>query len=201
MARLGPGLVRGTLSSAQSVRRVAAVVAGWVVFSRLTAWVVPNARVRTAVKAVAASLFLWRNVAPYFKGDVKIAGGTPAPGDVDPRSPAQPVQLTSGPFRGLAGHRGSGQASVFRQPDGSHVVAFSDLSVSSVPDPVLYLVPGPDQERLEGATPLGRFDPGRDRYEIPAGADLSTPLTVLIWCRRFAVPVAGAPQAPVAALG
>ena len=107
------------------------------------------------------------------------------------------MQLTSGHFRGLAGHRGSGEASIFRHHDGSHVVAFRDLSVSSVPDPVLYLVPGSDQERLEGATRLGRFAAGRDRYEIPAGADLSTPLTVLIWCQRFAVPVAGATQAPV----
>ncbi len=209
---LGPALVRGTFSSTESVLRVATVVAGWVLFSRLMRRVVPSARVRAVVKAVVATLLLWRNVAPYLKDDVKIAGsfpeslttasgssgpGTGAPWDVPPTTPAQPVQLASGRFRGLAGHRGAGQASVFRQPDGSHVVAFRDLSVSSVPDPVLYLVPGADQERLDGATRLGRFDPGGDRYEIPAGADLNTPLTVLIWCQRFAVPVAGATQAPV----
>ena len=195
--------------------RVAAVVAGWVVFSRLVRRVLPNARVRTVVKAVAAAVLLWMNVAPYFKHDVKVAGSfpeslttasasprssgprTPAPGDVHPATPTQPVQLTSGRFRGLAGHRGSGEASLFRQPDGSHVVAFRDLSVSSVPDPALYLVPGEDQERLDGAIRLGRFDPGADRYEIPAGADLTTPLPVLISCKRFAVPAARATQGPV----
>lgn len=215
LVAVGPDLVRGTLRSTESVLRVGAVVAGWVLFSRLMRRVVPNPRVRTGVKAVAGAWLLWLNVAPYFKHDVKIAGGFPesfttagastassdagtsTPGELHPTTSAQPVQVTSGRLRGLAGHRGSGEASVFRQPDGSYVVAFRDLSVSSVPDPVLYLVPGPDQERLEGATRLGRFDPGRDSYQIPAGADLSAALTVLIWCQRFAVPVAGATQAPV----
>ncbi len=214
LVALGPDLVRGAFSSPESALRVAAVAGGWVLFSRLIRRVLPNGRIRTVVKAVVATLLLWQNVAPYIKDDVKVTGGfpeslptsgsrgssdtgTPASGDVLPTTAAQPVQLTSGRFRGLAGHRGSGQASLFRQPDGSHVVAFVDLSVSSVPDPVLYLVPGEDQERLDGATRLGRFDPGRDRYEVPEGADLRTPLTVLIWCQRFAVPVAGATQAPV----
>ncbi len=207
--------LRGTFARRESVLRVAAVAGVWILFSRLVRRVLPHGGVRTVVKAGVAALLLWLNVGPYFRDDVKIAGGfpeslthasgspgssgarTPAPGDVHPTTTTQPVQLTSGHFRGLAGHRGSGEASVFRQPDGSHVVAFRNLSVSSVPDPVLYLVPGSDQERLEGATRLGRFDPGRDRYEILAGADLSGPLTVLIWCQRFAVPVAGATQAPV----
>ncbi len=219
LAFLRPEIVRGTFSSAESVLRVVAVVAGWVLFSRLMRRVIPNAVVRTAVIGVPASLLLWLNVAPYFEHDVKIAGSFPesfttaggmfvsggsdatAPGGAgvtaSPPSPSHPVQLTAGRFRGLDGHRGSGEASIFRQPDGSHIVAFRDLSVSSVPDPVLYLVPGADQDRPDGGIRLGRFDASRDGYEIPAGVDVDGPATVLVWCQRFAVPVAAATQSPV----
>lgn len=218
---LRPEIIRGTFSSAESVLRVSALVAGFLLFSRLMRRVVSSSLVRTAVIAVPAALVLWLNVSPYLQDDVTIAGSypesfttaqetvtppvaaapvAPAPEAVDvpepPPTPPQPVQLTAGRFRGLDGHRGSGEASVFRQPDGSHVVAFRDLTVSSVPDPVLYLVSGADQDRLEGATRLGRFDSSRDRYEIPPGTELEGPLTVLIWCQRFAVPVAGATQSP-----
>lgn len=86
---------------------------------------------------------------------------------------------------------------MFRQPDGSHAVAFRNLSVSSVPDPVVYLVAGAGKEAIDGGTRLGRFDARRDRYAIPAGTDLDQPFTVLIWCQRFAVPVAGATQSTV----
>lgn len=220
LAALKPEIVRGTFSSAESVLRVAAVIAGWVLFSWLMRRVIPNALVRTLVIAVPATLLLWANVAPYFEDDVKIAGSFPetsttaestAAASPGPEAPDQagpgvaapppaasgPVQLTTGQFRGLDGHRGSGEASVFRQPDGSHIVAFRNLSVSSVPDPVLYLVPGTDQQGLDGATRLGRFDASRDRYEIPGGVDVEGPVTVLIWCQRFSVPVAGATQSAV----
>jgi hypothetical protein len=215
LVALKPEILRGTFSSTESVLRVGAVIAGWVLFSWLARRVIPNPLVRSAVIAVPAALLLWLNVAPYFKADVEVAGAfhesptqnenmapeaqaaVPTEEDGAGAPPSQPVQLTTGRFRGLDGHRGSGEAAVLRQPDGSHTVAFRNLSVSSVPDPVLYLVPGADQQRPNGATRLGRLDPGRDRYEIPAGVDLDGPLTVLIWCQRFAVPVAGATQTPV----
>jgi len=150
LVALKPEIVRGTFSSAESVMRVGAVLAGWVLFSRLMRRVIPNALVRTAVVAVPAMLLLWVNVAPYFEDDVKIAGSFPesftttpstaagaaapsaAPSPSPSPAPPQPVQLTTGRFRGLDGHRGSGEASIFRQPDGSHIVAFRQLSVSSV---------------------------------------------------------------------
>ena len=211
-------IVRATFSSAESLLRVVAVVAGWALFSRLLRRVVPNPLVRTLLVAVPAAALLWVNVGPYFRDDAKVTDSFPesftvaegaaespagppqaeaGPGTAVPAPPPLPVQLSSGRFRGLDGHRGSGEASVFRQPDGSHIVAFRDVSVSSVPDPVLYLVPGPDREGIDGAIRLGRFDAGRDRYELPAGVDPKGPLTVLIWCQRFAVPVAGATQSAV----
>jgi hypothetical protein len=215
LCALKPEIVTGTFSSAESMLRVGALLAGWVLFSWLMRRVIPNPLVRTVVVAVPAIALLWWNVAPYFKDDVKITGGfpeassaaTPTPTEPPPSAaasptptpaqPPQPVQLTTGRFRGLDGHRGSGEAAIFRQPDGSAVVAFRDLSVSSVPDPVLYLVPGADKEGLDGAIRLARFDADKDRYDIPAGTDLDRPLTVLIWCQRFSVPVAGATQKPI----
>ncbi len=207
LVALKPEIVRATFSSVESVARVAAVIAVCTVFSRLIRRVIPNPLLRTTVVAVPAALLIWVNVAPYFKDDVKIAGtfpqavttSVPSPNEAPPtptaeEAPSAPVQLTTGRFVGLDGHRGSGEASIFRLPDGSSVVAFRDASVSSVPDPVLYVVPGSGQESRAGGTRLGRFDGNRDRYEIPAGVDLTPPLTVLVWCERFAVPVAGATQ-------
>lgn len=213
LVALRPEILRGTFSSAESVLRVAAVIVVWVVVSRLLRRAIANPLARTLVVAVPGTALLWLNVAPYFQDDVRIEGSFPeaaapttagAPG-ADPDAAAspggpvttaapQPVQLTTGRFVGLDGHRGSGEAAVFRLPDGSAVVAFRELSVQSVPDPVLYLVPGANRDNRTGGVRLGRFDASRDRYEIPAGTDLSGPLTVLIWCERFASPVAGANQ-------
>lgn len=212
LCAIKPEIVRGTFSSAESMLRVGALLVAWVLFSRLTRKVVPNPLVRTAVIAVPAIALLWWNVAPYFKDDVTVAGSfpesvttvstaptadaPPEPAVTTPTAPSTPVQLTTGRFRGLDGHRGSGEAAIFRQPDGARVLAFRNVSVQSVPDPVVYLVPGADREDVSGAIRLGRFDASKDRYEIPAGTNVDGPLTVMIWCQRFAVPVAGATQQP-----
>ncbi len=212
---LRPEILRGTFSSAESVLRVAAVVVAWLVVSRLLRKVVTNPLARALVVTVPGMALLWVNVAPYFEDDVKIAGSFPEQFTTATTAPvaggppageaaaaptttavAQTVQVSTGRFVGLDGHRGTGEASVFRLPGGEHVVAFRDASIQSVPDPVLYLVPGADRESRSGGVRLGRFDASRDRYEIPAGTDLSGPFTVLIWCERFAVPVAGATQRP-----
>jgi len=107
--------------------------------------------------------------------------------------PAGPVKLGSGPLRGLAGHRGSGEAALYRQADGSLLVRFEDFDVSSVPSPVVYLVPGTNQQR-PGGVKLGtlRGNNGNLNMNVPAGTEVSGPQTILIWCEAFSVPVAGA---------
>jgi hypothetical protein len=217
-----PEIVRGTFSSTESVLRVALVVAAWVGFSFLLRRFVPNPWVRTGVTSVAGAALLWVTVAPYFQTETVdeafpvVAGPTtptqpaqpattlagPAESPAAPTTtvapaPAGPVKVTTGQLRGLAGHRGSGEAAVWRQPDGSLLVRLEDFSVSNAPALVLYLVPGADRDRIEGGVRLGglRGNQGSQNFTLPAGTPVGGEQTLLIWCDTFAVPVAGATQA------
>lgn len=111
--------------------------------------------------------------------------------------PSGPVTVTTGTLRGI-GHRASGGARVLRLADGTAFVRFDDISIESGPDYVVHLVPGPDRRRPTGGVELGRLRAvaGSHSYAIPPGTDLSGELTVLVWCRAFAVPVAAATQRP-----
>jgi hypothetical protein len=69
--------------------------------------------------------------------------------------------------------------------------------VSSVPAPVVYLVPGAGRES-PGGVKLGglRGNRGDLNIPVPAGTDVSGPQTILIWCEAISVPVAGATATP-----
>lgn len=113
-----------------------------------------------------------------------------------PEPPNDPVLLGAGSFVGLAGHSGSGDAGVFRQPDGSLVVRLENFDIQNGPDLKLYVVPGPDMTSLaDGSINLGdlRGNVGNQTYELPPGTDL-TPgaYTVLVWCEAFSVEFVGA---------
>jgi len=212
---LRPEIATGTFSSATSVLKVVAVVLAWMAFAWVVRRFVPNAAARTAIVALAAAALLWVTVAPYFR-DKTVDDAFPTTAPVTTAAPALPVEvaapapaapvtttagapptgpvkLASGTLRGLAGHRGSGQVVLYRQPDGSHLVRLEDFDVSSVPAPVVYLVPGAGEER-PGGIKLGglRGNQGNLNLPVPAGADASVPHTLLIWCEAFSVPVAGA---------
>jgi len=105
-------------------------------------------------------------------------------------APAGPVAVSTGMFKGI-GHRASGGARILRLPDGTAFVRLDDISIESGPDYVVHLVPGADKRRPDGGVELGRLKAvtGNQSYAIPAGTDLSGQLTVLVWCRAFAVPV------------
>ncbi len=209
---LRPEIATGTFSSATSVLKVVAVVGAWMVFAWVVRRFVPNQAARTAIVALAGAGLLWLTVAPYFRDrtvddafplvtpttTLAVAATPEAAAPVTSVTVAAgPVKLASGSLKGLAGHRGSGQAVLYRQPDGSHLIRLEDFDVSSVPAPVVYLVPGAGQDR-PGGVKLGalRGNQGNLNIALPAGTDVSGPQTLLIWCEAFSVPVAGATAAP-----
>lgn len=216
---LRPEIVTGTFSSAQSVLKVVGLVVAWIVFSFLVRRFVANPVARTAIIAVAGATVLFVTVLPYFRdksvdealptatapstvitAEAAQANAPATPATTEAPAPVQtgPQKVTTGHLRGLAGHRGAGEAAIYRQPDGSHLVRLEDFDVSSVPSPVLYLVPGANRQGIEGAVKLGglRGNNGSQNFTVPAGTDVSGSQTVLVWCDAFSVPVAGANQTP-----
>jgi hypothetical protein len=113
-----------------------------------------------------------------------------------PLPPSGPVLLGAGQFVGLAGHSGTGDAGIFRNPDGSLVLRFENFDIQNGPDLEVYLVPGPDQTSLpEGSIHLGplKGNIGDQNYELPPGTELVPgAYTVLVWCEAFSVEFVGA---------
>ncbi len=201
---LRPEILTGTFSSVTSALRVALLVAAWLAFSWLMRRFVEPPALRYAVVGVVGAGLLAVTVLPYFqekKVDDELATAAPAATTVlteeapAPR-PSGPEKVASGQLRGLAGHRGAGEAAIYRQPDGSYLVRLVDFDVSNVPAPVLYLLPGAGREN-PGGLKLGglRGSQGNQNFSVPAGTAVNAPQTVLIWCEAFSVPVAAATAA------
>jgi hypothetical protein len=96
----------------------------------------------------------------------------------------------------LAGihHHASGSALLIQLGDGSRVIRLEQLDVEPGPDYFVFVVPGAGRDHPDGGTRLRhlRGNRGNQNYPVPAGVELARPVTVLIWCRAFAVPVAAA---------
>jgi hypothetical protein len=106
------------------------------------------------------------------------------------------VLLGAGRFVGLAGHDGTGDAGIFRDPDGSLVLRFENFDIENGPDLEVYLVPGPDRTSLpEGSIHLGALkgNIGDQNYELPPATELAPgEYTALVWCEAFSVEFVGA---------
>jgi hypothetical protein len=92
-------------------------------------------------------------------------------------------------------HRASGDAVVYRQPNGPLLVGLELIDIQPGPDYDVYVVPGADQEDIGDGVRLDdlRGNKGTQYYEVPASTDVTTgEWTVLVWCETFDVPVAGA---------
>lgn len=113
--------------------------------------------------------------------------------EVMPAGPAQPTVVATGEFSGADSfHKGSGTATLYAQPNGSHLLRLESLDVTNGPD--LYVVlaenPAPTDsnslgehilvERLKGNL-------GNQNYTLPAGTDVSKFKSAVIYCKRFAV--------------
>ena len=97
-------------------------------------------------------------------------------------------------------HKGSGQAIIYRGPDGSHLLRLENLSVTNGPDLHVLLSPHPDPQssgeiKQPGYVDLGKLkgNKGNQNYEIPAEVDVSIQGSVIIYCKPFSVIFSVAP--------
>lgn len=105
----------------------------------------------------------------------------------------QPELLREGQFRGADDfHRGSGTATIFRTPDDKLVLRLTDFMVTNGPalSVLLSSAPAPaSSQQLGDYIDVGALkgNIGNQNYEIPAGTDLSTYNSVVIYCVPFHV--------------
>lgn len=132
-------------------------------------------------------------------GATEPGGNAAAPGAdaTDPGGAASDqvafAAVSEGSLRGID-HDATGRVLLLTAPSGESVVRFEDLDVEPGPDYFVHVVPGADRERPDGGVQLSelRGNRGAQNYDVPAGTALDRPVTVLIWCRAFAVPIAAA---------
>jgi len=128
--------------------------------------------------------------------DIPGAGSDPTP-TADPpatTAPTGPIEISSAQFVGID-HDAAGTARLIQLEDGSLLVRFEAFSVEAGPDYDVYVISGAQASAPAGGTLLGdlKGTVGDQNYPIPAGAIPGAgPVTVLIWCEIFAVPVANA---------
>ncbi len=102
----------------------------------------------------------------------------------------QPMLQVSGTFKDADSfHRGSGKATVYALPDGKYVLRFEDFMVTNGPALSVYLVQSADGDVGSGYLDLGKLkgNKGNQNYDIPAGTDLASYRSVVIWCVPFGV--------------
>ena len=118
-----------------------------------------------------------------------------------PDSAGTAVVLSKGTFQGADRfHQGSGEATIYRGPDGSHLLRLEKFKVTNGPDLRVILSPSPapesrDDVHQSGYVELGSLkgNVGNQNYEIPADVDVNTLSSVIIYCSPFQVVFSVAP--------
>ena len=103
-------------------------------------------------------------------------------------------QLARGGFESGA-HATSGSATVVKPAGGDRVLTLTGFETSPGPDLRVYLSTDRDASDSEDLGGL-KGNVGDQQYEIPAGLDLATHSTVVIWCRAFSVEFGSAELVP-----
>jgi hypothetical protein len=189
-----PRAAFSAFKSTKAVVLVAAVTIGWALARVVSLAVVRWVILRMAVFAVAAAAVLNVVVLPAYR-DRTVVEAMPDPSAA---AAAGPVRIRTGSLRGID-HRASGTVNVYRRPGGDGlVVGLERFSIQPGPAYALYVVPGADRRSPEGGVRIERLrgNKGTQFYDV-AGAALGAeasrgPLTVLVWCELFDVPVANA---------
>ncbi|MGI9390465.1 MAG: DM13 domain-containing protein [Boseongicola sp.] len=103
--------------------------------------------------------------------------------------------VATGEFRDADGsHKGTGVATLVALPSGSHEIQLTEFQVTNGPDLEVWLSTHPDPGSKKDVTDnewlsLGqlRGNVGDQAYPIPAGTDIGTFNSVVIWCEQFGV--------------
>jgi len=102
--------------------------------------------------------------------------------------PAQAEPLGSGQFSGASSHTTSGMVSVTKQGAQYVIELGGDFSLDGAPDP--YVALGKGKKPVEGG--LGaelESNTGAARYVIDATPATSGATQVIIWCKKYSVPL------------
>ena len=109
--------------------------------------------------------------------------------------PAGPVALATGPLMdGDSFHKGSGQVTLYRLEDGSHLLRLEDIEVTNGPQLHVILTPvhgveGRGEVYADGYLDLGplKGNIGSQNYELPPGYQVPEEMTMVIYCVPFNV--------------
>lgn len=91
-------------------------------------------------------------------------------------------------------HKGSGEATVFRGPDGEYLLRLEALDVTNGPDLHVILTPHSSPGRKDdvmaaGSVDLGKLkgNRGNQNYPISDDVDINAQRSVVIYCQPFSV--------------
>jgi electron transfer DM13 len=151
-----------------------------------------NVLIGVGVLAAAVAWYLFRPELLFIDKSVNEKFPSSARGE-------EPVVAARGEFHEVA-HQGKGQATVFRQADGKHILRFTDFETSNGPALRVYLVAAGDARDSETVKHAEHIDlgalkgnKGDQNYDLPDGVDLEKYQAVTVWCQRFSVNFATAP--------
>lgn len=105
-----------------------------------------------------------------------------------------PLAVVQGQFKDADSfHQGSGSATIYQLPDGSHVLRFEDFMATNGPDLHVLLTshpaPANHADIMDNYIDLGSLkgNIGNQNYDIPAEVDVSPYQSVVIYCMPFHV--------------
>ena len=163
--------------------------------------VMPESMVKSMVAATqVANTTPEANATPAATGGGEAAPTEPAPAPTA-AAPARPLALKSGPFRDADSfHKGSGLATIYRTPDGGHLLRLEDFQTTNGPELHVVLSQSPDPQssaevKSPGYLDLGKLkgNIGNQNYPIPSGTDVGAQMSVVIYCKPFSVVFSVAP--------
>ncbi len=113
---------------------------------------------------------------------------------------AQPVVVAQGQFKDADDfHKGAGTATLYRLPDGTHLLRFEDFTVTNGPQLHVLLAnhadPANRNDLESGYVDLGglKGNVGSQNYEIGADIAIDSVQSIVIYCKPFHVVFSTAP--------